>query len=380
MRVLCVIAAMGPGGGERAMARLVTALADRHQVAVLSWEPPEVAPFYPFPPSVLYLRTGMLGGSGLERVRRMIGRLTSVRRQVRAFRPNLVLSFIDLTNVTAVLACLGTGVPVVVAERTDPSHHYIPPFKAAVRTAVYGLAARIVVQTERVRRCFPAWLHSRIAIVPNAAPPPPVAARPGEPGPDGRFRVVGLGRLGPEKGFDRLIAAFGQIAGRHPLWDMAIFGEGGERAALEARIATLDLTGRVHLPGLTRTPEAELAASHLMAFPSHYEGFPNALAEGIATGLPAVAFTGVSGVEDLIMPGRTGLLADPGQDMAGLAEALDRLMGDNAGRAAMGAAAREHARNWAPETVHRTWEAVLASVIRDGGRSTQQGGIGSCAD
>ena len=46
-----------------------------------------------------------------------------------------------------------------------------------------------------------------------------------------------------------------------------------------------------------------------MAFPSRYEGFPNALAEAMAASLPAVAFENVSGVEDLVVPGKTGILA-----------------------------------------------------------------------
>lgn len=365
MRVLCVIPAMGPGGAERAMARLSSALSERHEVTLVSWEAADAQSFYPLPEGVRQIRLGLLGGSGLERFRRLSRRLGALRQVVTTIRPDVIVSFMDTTNTTTVAACLGSGVPVVVSERTDPSRHYIPRPKKILRTAAYGLAARIVVQTRRVRDYFPRWMQPRIDIIPNPAPRPTVSAQPDRPDPRGRFRIVGLGRLGQEKGFDRLIAAFGVVARTHPAWDLVIFGEGDQRAALEAQAAALGLGARISLPGLTRTPEADLAASHLMAFPSRYEGFPNALAEAIATGLPAVAFSGISGVEDLILPEQTGLLVESEADSTGLAIALDRLMGDDQTRARFGAAARAHAGQWAPEIVHGQWETVLTKIVRD---------------
>ncbi|MDA8232963.1 MAG: glycosyltransferase family 4 protein [Magnetospirillum sp.] len=362
MRILCVISTMEPGGAQRAMARLVTHLAQRHEVTLVTWEAPEVASFYDLPPPVRLVRCGLLGGSGWAWVRRVAARLPTLRRHVRSWHPHVVLGFMDITNVTAVVACLGTGVPVVASERIDPARHRIPRAKSILRLVGYALADRVVVQTERVRRYFPRWMWGRIDIVPNAAPPPPEIARPDRPGAQGRFRIIGLGRLDRQKGFDCLIEAFGRIAGHHPAWDLVIFGEGSERKALEAQVAALGLNDRIRLPGVTRTPEAELAASHLMAFPSRFEGFPNALAEGIATGLPAVAFDGVSGVEDLVVPDHTGVLVDPCQDAAGFAAALDRLMADDAARARFGAAAISHAANWTPEAVHRSWERLLTEV------------------
>ena len=57
-------------------------------------------------------------------------------------------------------------------------------------------------------------------------------------------------------------------------------------------------------------PGPSCEAAHLFALPSRFEGFPNALAEAVAYGLPAVAYRGVSGVEELVVDGRNGLLAN----------------------------------------------------------------------
>ncbi len=380
MRILCVIPAMGPGGAERAMARLITALAPRHSILLMTWEAKDAAPFFPLPPSIAYERADLLGGKGLNRFFRLLSRLSRLRRQIQAFAPDVVLSFMDTTNVVTLVACLGCGRPVVVSERTDPSRHYIPRTKSILRTLAYGLADRIIVQTERVRRFFPERLQDRIAIIPNPAPRPADMALPGEPDVAGRFRIIGLGRLGREKGFDRLISAFAEVATHHPLWDLTIFGEGDERPALEAQATTSGFGGRIHLPGLTRTPEAELLVSHIMVVPSRYEGFPNALAEGIATGLPTIAFAETSGVEELVIPGETGFLIDPAEDTAGLAVALNRLMSDAELRVRMGAAGRNHALRWTPERIHDRWETLLDEVAHHARQPSHRNGNSSCAE
>jgi glycosyltransferase involved in cell wall biosynthesis len=103
-----------------------------------------------------------------------------------------------------------------------------------------------------------------------------------------------------------------------------------------------------------------------MAFPSLYEGFPNALAEGLAVGLPAVGYRGVSGVEDLIIHGTTGLLVEQEAGVDGLARALAALMSEPDLRAILGKSARRHVSRWSPEIIFAEWDGVLADSIRSG--------------
>jgi glycosyltransferase involved in cell wall biosynthesis len=342
------------------MARLISALAGKHAIMLLTYEAPAIPSFYPLPPNVERTALDLLGGRGVQRLSRLAHRMMAIRRIVRAWRPDVVLSFMDTMNITAVLSCLGSGVPVVVSERVDPSRHPLPWPKKMLRLAAYGMAHAVVVQTERIRRAFPSWLRRRMTTIPNGAPLPPSQARPDVPGRNGRFRVIGLGRLEPQKGFDLLIEAFAAVAPRHPDWDLIIFGEGNERAALTLLSERMGIAARVRLAGLTTCPEEEMTASHVIAFPSRYEGFPNALAEGVAAGLPAVAQIGVSGVEELIVNGRTGFLV--GDGVQGLADALDRLMSNPALRIEMGYEARRHATHWVPDDIHARWAAVLTAA------------------
>jgi GalNAc-alpha-(1->4)-GalNAc-alpha-(1->3)-diNAcBac-PP-undecaprenol alpha-1,4-N-acetyl-D-galactosaminyltransferase len=97
------------------------------------------------------------------------------------------------------------------------------------------------------------------------------------------------------------------------------------RVELESKIQVHALCERVYRPGISARVTAELRNAHIMALPSRYEGFPNALAEALATGLPAVGFSGVSGVDELIIDNETGFLINPKLD-TGLSDALKRLM------------------------------------------------------
>lgn len=358
MRIFCVIPDLGPGGAQRVMSLLAEDLAQRHDVAIMTWERESEKSFYPLPPNARVIKADSLG-HGLSRLWRIASRPGRLRREARAFGADVVLSFTDTMNVTAILACLGLGVPVVVSERNDPHHRRIGRAKSLARRAVYPFAARVVVQTERIARYFPRGLAPKIRVIANPAPRDPQQARPGLAGAEGRKRLIAAGRLEDQKGFDRLLRSFALVRSDFPDWDLVIFGEGSRREALEALARKLGLGDRVRMPGVTREIGAELAASHLMVFPSLYEGFPNALAEALSAGLPAIGHCGVSGVEDMIIPGETGDLVNPCDGREALAAAMSRLMADDSLRARMGAAARLHMARWSPKQVLGAWEAIL---------------------
>ena len=360
MRILCMIPAMGPGGAERSMSYLVAHLAERHEVTMLTLESPDAVSFYPVPASVQVIRLDKLGGPGLGRVLKVLSRPFHIRREVRARAPDVVVSFMDTMNVTAIVSCAGLDIPVVVSERNDPALHRIGRAKEVLRDRLYARAQLVVVQTERIARYFPKSLRPKLRIIANPVPSAPAQARPDRFNRQGRLRLIAIGRLEPHKGFDRLIDAFARLAPGQPHWDLRILGEGPERPKLTDLIRARALEGRVELPGVVKDVWSELSGSHLMAFPSRYEGFPNALAEGLAAGLPAIGRKGVSGVEDLIVDGETGLLVE--DTPSALTAALSALMLDAKTRTDFGAAARKHVRQWGPSHILGLWEAALSEA------------------
>lgn len=137
--------------------------------------------------------------------------------------------------------------------------------------------------------------------------------------PNGRF-LLGVGRLAPQKRWDRLIDAFGQVAQR----DLAlvIIGEGGERAALEAQVARLGLEGRVLLPGHVADPTPILARAAALALVSDFEGVPGVLREALAVGTPVVTTDSSVAVREIVTHPSLGSIVPPGDGVA-LVAALD---------------------------------------------------------
>lgn len=364
MRILYVIPTMGAGGAERVMSYLVSHFAKQHDVTLLTFDSPDAISFYPLPDNVKLRRLDTLGGFNLQRSMRLLSRPGLLRKAVRSLRPDVIVSFTDTTNITTIVGCLGLNVPVVISERIDPTEHRIGWMKEAARRYTYPLARFIICPTKRVAGYFPQSLQPKIRVIGNPVPIASIKAKPSMPGPDGRMRVIAVGRCSLQKGFDRLIDAFASIEGQYPHWDLAIIGDGPERLKLKARVRQLGLETKISLKGVTSALLPELAASHVMAFPSYYEGFPNALAEGLAAGLPAVAYPGVSGVEELIVDGVTGVLADETQPITGLAKALARLMKDGPLRASLGEAARQHVSRWEPNYVFSRWDDLLFEAVK----------------
>jgi glycosyltransferase involved in cell wall biosynthesis len=167
------------------------------------------------------------------------------------------------------------------------------------------------------------------------------AAPPGEPP-----LVLSVGRLVEKKGYLDLFEALRRVKDGGARFRCEIYGDGPQRAELEARLTALGLAGEVVLAG-TRT-QAELipiyqraalfALAPTVTEDGDRDGIPNALAEAMAVGLPVVV-TRVGGIPEIVSHGREGLLYTP-HDAAGLAEGIAALLGSEPMRRALGQAAR----------------------------------------
>jgi glycosyltransferase involved in cell wall biosynthesis len=193
------------------------------------------------------------------------------------------------------------------------------------------------------------------------AMPNPVHVTPESSSPRTEPVVVRLGRLSFEKGQDMLLEAWAEVAPRHPSWRLRLYGTGPEEDALRRRTAELGLDASVEFPGATSDLESALTGASVFALSSREEGFPMSIIEAMAYGLPTVAFDCAPGVRELLTDGHDGLIVTPGNVIA-CAAALDRLMSDGPLRDALGEAARDSVRRYAPDAIIDRWERQFTLV------------------
>ena len=157
-------------------------------------------------------------------------------------------------------------------------------------------------------------------------------------------KVIGsVGRLSHAKDHALLIRAFAEVRRRHGSARLVIVGDGELRPQLLRQAVLLGLGGDVLLTGARQDVAQVLPAFDVFALASRAEGYPLALLEAAATGLPLVS-TDAGGCGEIVRDGVTGRLVPVGDGTA-LADALDDVLCDDPARRALGAAARA----WAAE-------------------------------
>ncbi len=160
-----------------------------------------------------------------------------------------------------------------------------------------------------------------------------------------------------------LVEAFAKIAKDFPGWKVRLLGKTETKYAESCRVLVrkLGLADRIEFAGFTGDLAGEYSKASFVAFPSTLEGFPLAVLEAAAFGLPVVAQKTLPGVRDIVVDGETGLVSDA--EASEYAKSLARLMSDDSLRGRLGARAKERcAEEYSKERVLGEWESFLAEV------------------
>ena len=362
MKIAGIIHSLDGGGAERVMAGLANRLIHRgHQFSLITLDDgahnrhgldPAVTRI---PLSVMTQRRGWV--SRLAGIRR---RLSVLRSTINQLSPDIVLSFCDRNNVLTLLATGGTRVPVVVSERSDPRFQTLGFWGEQVRRHAYARAARLVALNDSVAGHIQSWHAEPVSVIPSAVDRPPIVS-------DRRLAaenrlILGVGRLEIEKGFDRLIQAFAKFhreeIGRD--WKLRILGDGSQRGILQKLIADTGITD-VAMPGWSTSVWDEMAGATLFVLPSRYEGFPSALLEAMAVGVPCVSVDCPSGPEVILRHESNGLLVESSID--GLHDAIKRMACDPETRERLGQAAPEVLDRFSWDSMVDAYESLLCEVV-----------------
>ena len=188
--------------------------------------------------------------------------------------------------------------------------------------------------------------------------------------------LVVLGRLVPHKRVEVALATLARLRGRWPELTLTVVGQGYWESALRAEAERLGVADAVRICGHVddATKHRLLAEAWLHLMPSVKEGWGLVVVESAAHGTPTVAFRSAGGPRESIVDGVTGLLVD---DEAGFADAVGRLLADDALRGRLGHAARTWAARFSWDVAVRAFEAELLAVARPADAAVELPAIGS---
>ena len=369
MRISLVTSFLSGGGAARILVGMANHWsAQSNIVDLFSYEDPETRPFYCVDDGVGLHLLGLAAHSTTfsDKVKGNLTRLWGLRKAVLAREPEVVVSFGDVTNVQALLALSGSGVPVIVSERTHPAFEPVPKVWDILRRHAYGRADAVVAQTSEALDFMREWGGRTRVVIPNFIAP----LAPGE----GVYKlprpcIIAAGRLSVEKNYDLMLRAFSSASKTTPGWNLCIAGSGPLQTALEKRAVELGLDGAVHFLGQVKDMHSFFSQGDVFAMCSNYEGFPNALCEAMSMGLACLSTDCPSGPRNIITHERDGLLVPVGDEVS-MSMAMRQLMGDESLRRRLGHAAREISQTLAVDAIMSKWDACINDVLREGSDET----------
>ena len=304
-RLLLLIPHLGGGGAEQVTALLARGLSavkyDLHLALITQTiDSPELVSAR-LPPWVTVHPLG---------ARRVRSAALPLLRLLRKLRPQLIVSNMFHLNFLVLLLRPFFGFPVKIAIRQNGTASSalarLPRYNQLFYRLLYRRADCVVCQSAAMARDLRDSFRvpeNRLRVLPNpvdfdalhSVKPAPV-----NDWPDSGPRLLAVGRLSFEKGFDLLLHSLVLVRQQFPSASLVVLGSGPEEPTLKTLCCTLSLERAVHFLGHAIDPAAWFHAATLFVLSSRHEGLPNALLEAAAAGLPIVSTPASDGLVELV--------------------------------------------------------------------------------
>lgn len=328
-RVLFILPRMSGGGAERVVSMIANHLCQKDYdigITVLVSEDS----FYKLDSKIIFQSANFTVNRTNKAVRLLslatnfINSILYIKRSIKEFRPDVVFSLLAETDIVTYLALFNQKhIYRICSERNDPTRRN--QLIETILKTIYKKADAFVCQSQAVAQYYSSVPADKKVIIPNPIDLSliPMAVKESAP-----MRIVSVGRLVKQKNFPLLIRSISEIIAQMPDVHLTIYGEGSERPYLEELIEHLGLQEHVELPGSTGEVHAKMRDASLFVMSSDYEGFPNALIEAIAMGLPVVSTDFATGVAREIVDENVGIVV-PCADQLAITDAILTLLNND---------------------------------------------------
>ncbi|MGL4993840.1 MAG: glycosyltransferase family 4 protein [Bacteroidales bacterium] len=349
-----------PGGLERVLSIKASYFADHmgYDVHIITLNDGGREQFYSFSPRITF-HDIQCGGNPLQYFNQYSGGL---RRIVKSIAPDIISVCDDGLKGFFVPLFLGGKPSPMIYERHVSRLIALggrePNFKDRVQFKLMNYGARLydrmVVLT---KDNLSEWDGlDNLAVISN-----PLSFYPDSVSTLDNKRIIAVGKLGIQKGYERLLEAWKIIEKRAIGWSVHIYGAENDGGKLRSMVSESSLSESFILHPPTQAIEQEYLSSSIYAFPSRFEGFGMVLIEAMACGVPCVSFDCPCGPRDIIRDGEDGFLVENG-DVQTLADRLLQLIEDEELRREMGAKARVNVKRYGIESIAQQWSGLFNEI------------------
>ena len=319
------------GGAEKVLAGLASELARRgNEVSVICLAREGKKSFYPLYNTVkVYYLDRWDEEPGLAKVSKKIRNLWRIGllyKMLRKIKPDISVSFFTDMTIYAAWAAKYARIPHISCERNSPWDKPEKVDKRIRRNRAFAVSKGCIVQTEAIKGYFDEKIQKKTIVIPNYVM---LTSTPLNPNTQRDKRIVSIGRITAQKNQVLLVKAFYSFHKNYPEYILEIFGKAfGELNELEALIKNLNLEECVFVNPPSPNVHERIKSAKMFVLTSNFEGYPNALAEAVALGIPSISTDCRSkGPEEILHNCKWGLLV-PLNDCDSLISAMELLIND----------------------------------------------------
>ena len=347
MKIILIIADITrTGGTERATVNLANMLCQNHEVKILSLSDENIS-FFELNDNVIIDALGLkeIPKEIYKKVSWYFSLYKSLKKKLLIYSADIIIG--EGHNISTILPLSkNKGARTIASEHID--YDSIPSWSRALMKYISPKHYCLIVLSDIARRKLLS-INKRVEVIPNVLP-----FESNSYANLKSQRIIMVGRISKEKGYDRLIPIAEKLQKEFPTWKIEIFGNGDLKPQIIELFKEKKLDN-VIINEPVKNIQNEYMKSSMLFITSYSEAMPMVILEAQSCGLPVIGFK-CEGTEALIKNDETGFVVETADEFYSMAKLL---ISDYNKRQAVGICAKKEASYYNSENIKKLWERVL---------------------
>jgi GalNAc-alpha-(1->4)-GalNAc-alpha-(1->3)-diNAcBac-PP-undecaprenol alpha-1,4-N-acetyl-D-galactosaminyltransferase len=304
-----VISTLLSGGAERNACMLANHLVKNNDVHVITFQASKNC-FYYLSNNIKVHNLNLLklSKTPFAKIFNFLKRLNSIRQKLSKERPDVLISFLETTNITVIMASLFLkGIKIkIISDRNNPKKSERPLLNLILKIIFYRFCNYLVLQTKGIVKLYSFINKSKLKIIQNTISENVRVKK--KKILNKKLKFISVGRLEQQKGYDVLVKALYLLRKKNVNFECDIYGVGSQQKEIKKMIDQYSLNNHIFLKGVSNNILQLYHKYDLYILSSRFEGFPNSLLEALVARVVSVSSNCNFGPTEIISNNNTGII------------------------------------------------------------------------